>query len=126
MNLVGKRVLIVEDEEPVQTTLKARLEAIGYATLSAFDGEEGLRLAREEKPDLIILDLVLPKRDGYSLCRLLKSDQRYRHIPVLVLSGRSRDRDQGRGLSTGADAYMMKPFDSTELVSTVRRLLEEK
>lgn len=126
MSLVRKRVLIVEDDEPVQVTLKARLEAIGYETLSACDGDEGLRMAREEKSDLIILDLILSKRDGFSVCRLLKSDQRYRLIPILVLTGRSLDPDQGGGLNTGADAYMRKPFDSTELVSTVRRLLEEK
>ena len=126
MNLIGKRVLIVEDEAAVQVTLKARLEAIGYETLSACDGDEGLRLAREEKPDLIILDVMLPKMDGLGVCRLLKSDQRYRHIPVLVLSGRASDPDRERGLNTGADAYMTKPFDSIELVGTVRRLLKEK
>ena len=72
MNLAGKRVLIVEDEEAVQLTLRARLEAMGYEALSASDGDEGLRLARDEKPDLIILDLVPPKRDGASVCRLLE------------------------------------------------------
>ena len=126
MNLIGKRVLIVEDEAAVQVTLKARLEAIGYETLSACDGDEGLRMAREEEPDLIILDVMLPKMDGLGVCRLLKSDQRYRHIPVLVLSGRASDPDRERGLNTGADAYMTKPFDSIELVGTVRRLLKEK
>lgn len=125
MNPVRRRLLVVEDEDAVQATLKARLEAIGYDVLPAFDGEEALARARDEKPDLIILDLVLPKRDGYSVCRALKTDQRYRQIPVIILTGLDEEEHRVRGLHTGADAYMTKPFDSTELINTVRRLLRE-
>ena len=124
-NLVKKRLLVVEDELAILMTLRARLEATGYEVLSADDGEQGLNLAREQKPDLIILDVMLPKRDGYSICRLLKFDQRYKHIPILMLTARSQDRDRERGRGTGADAYMTKPFDSAELLETVQRLLEE-
>lgn len=120
-----KRILIVEDEAAIQLPLKIRLEANGYEVLCASDGDEGLALAQEEKPDLILLDLMLPKRDGYSVCRLLKFDQRYSHIPILMLTARGLSKDRETGLKTGADAYMTKPFNSEELMAAVQRLLEE-
>jgi DNA-binding response OmpR family regulator len=120
-----KRILSIEDEPAIQMTLKARLEANGYEVLCASDGEEGLARAQAEKPDLIILDLMLPKRDGYSICRLLKFDQRYRHIPILMLTARGLEKDRETGMKTGADAYITKPFDSADLLATVRRLLGE-
>ncbi|MFQ5458277.1 MAG: response regulator transcription factor [Myxococcota bacterium] len=120
-----KRILSIEDEPAIQLTLRARLEACGYEVLSATDGETGLHMAREEKPDLILLDLMLPKRDGYSVCRLLKFDQRYSQIPILMLTARGQAKDRETGMKTGADAYLTKPFDSEELMSTVRRLLKE-
>ena len=125
-NVGKKRLLIIEDEQTIQAPLRARLEGSGYEVLCALDGDEGLRLAREEKPDLIVLDLMLPKRNGYSICRLLKFDQRYEHIPVLMLTARVQQSDRKRGWSTGADAYMTKPFESAELVATVRRLLRQE
>jgi DNA-binding response OmpR family regulator len=125
MSKPRKRILSIEDEPAIQMTLRARLEANGYEVLCVSDGEEGLRVAQQEKPDLIILDLMLPKRDGYSICRLLKFDQRYRHIPILMLTARGLEKDRETGMKTGADAYVTKPFDSADLVATVRRLLGE-
>jgi DNA-binding response OmpR family regulator len=125
MDMARKRVLIVEDEHAIQAVLRARLRANGYEVLYAADGEEGLALARQEEPELIILDVMLPKWDGYSICALLKSDERYRHIPILMLTARSGEEDRERGERTGADAYVTKPFDSAELMDTVRRLLRQ-
>lgn len=120
-----KRILSIEDEPAIQHTLKLRLEAAGYEVLCAADGAAGLDAARDEKPDLVILDLMLPKRDGYSICRLLKFDQRYRHIPILMLTARGLEKDRETGVKTGADAYLTKPYDAAELLETVRRLLGE-
>ena len=121
-----KRLLIIEDDLSIQTTLRVRLEANGYGVLSAADGADALFLVRQHKPDLIILDLILPTLDGYDVCHFLKSDHRYRHIRILMLTARVQRDDEERGWRIGADAYMKKPFESAELVATVRRLLLEK
>lgn len=121
--MVKKRILSVEDEPAIQQTLKLRLEAAGYEVICAADGAEGLEIARNEKPDLIILDLMLPKRDGYSVCRLLKFDQRYRHIPILMLTARGLQKDRETGGRMGADAYLTKPYDSAQLLATIQNLL---
>jgi DNA-binding response OmpR family regulator len=125
MNPARKRVLIIDDEPVIRATVRLRLEANGYDVQCAGDGPEGVTLARQEKPDLIILDLMLPKWDGYSICGLLKSDELYRDIPILMLTARSLEYDKERGRRTGADAYVTKPFDSAELMDTVRRLLQQ-
>jgi len=119
-----KRILVVDDEPGIQATLRARLEASGFEVLLASDGEAGLQRAREEKPDLILLDLMLPKRDGYSVCRLLKFDNRFQHIPIIMLTARAQERDRVLGEKTGADAYITKPFDAPHLLETIRRLLD--
>lgn len=119
-----KRILVVDDEPGIQATLRARLEANGYDVLLESDGEAGLQRAREEKPDLILLDLMLPRRDGYSVCRLLKFDNRFRHIPIIMLTARAQERDRSLGQKTGADAYISKPFDASHLLETIRRLLD--
>ena len=121
-----KRILVVDDEPGIQATLRARLEANGYEVLVASDGESGLQRARDEKPDLILLDLMLPKRDGYSLCRLIKFDNRFQHIPVIMLTARTQERDRTLGRKTGADAYVTKPFDAIQLLDTIRRLLDAR
>jgi DNA-binding response OmpR family regulator len=118
-----KRILLVEDELGIQAILRKRLESKGYEVIAAGDGETGLSLARTEKPDLILLDVMLPRRDGYSVCRLLKFDNRYRHIPVIMLTARSQERDRETGRHTGADAYITKPFESAELLATIAGLL---
>lgn len=121
-----KRILVVDDEPGITATLRARLEASGYEVLLASDGESGLQQAREEKPDLILLDIMLPKRDGYSICRLLKFDNRFQHIPVIMLTARTQERDRSLGRKTGADAYVTKPFDTAQLLDTIRRLLDAR
>ena len=118
-----KTILIVDDEEDIAFSVARRLTASGYEAICAEDGVEGLRRAQTENPDLIILDLMLPKMDGYKVCRLLKFDDRYKQIPILMLSARSEEADIALGRETGADAYMTKPFDSGALLEKIGELL---
>lgn len=120
-----KKILVVEDEEDLVIALSARLKATGYDVLVARDGLEALTKARMVNPDLILLDLMLPKMDGYKVARLLKFDQRYKRIPILMLTARGQDMDQELGRQAGADDYMVKPFNSTELMERIKDLLEK-
>ena len=113
-------ILVVEDDTTVLETLSARLRSEGYDTLEAADGLSGLNLARDEKPDLIILDLMLPEMDGLSLCRTLR---RQTDVPIIMLTARGTDMDKITGLETGADDYVVKPFSTGELLARVRSVL---
>ena len=115
-----KKVLVVDDEPDLVETVRFSLEMEGYQVLVSYNGEDGLTQARRENPDLIILDLMLPKLDGYKLCRLLKFDERYKHIPILMLTAKAQERDRILGKQTGADAYMTKPFDIDQLMEKVK------
>jgi DNA-binding response OmpR family regulator len=118
-----KKILLVEDEPDFRLALRIRLEAHGNEVIEAADGATGLDLARTLKPDLIILDVMLPKMEGYKVARLLKFDEKYRKIPIIMLTARSQQSDRETGLSVGADAYMTKPFKPEELLATMTRLL---
>ncbi len=120
-----KKILVVDDESHIVKMVESRLQANGYEVISAADGDEGLKLARSESPDLIILDLMLPKLDGYKICRMLKFDEKYRHIPVIMFSARAQETDRKLGMETGADAYIVKPFKSEEMLAKIRELLRE-
>ncbi len=118
-----KRILLVEDESEVRTGLKLRLEASGYEIIEAPDGVLGLETARKAQPDLIILDVMLPKMHGYQVARTLKFDEKYSQIPVIILSARSQQSDKDTGASVGADAYITKPFKAEHLLKTMETLL---
>ena len=118
-----KRILIVEDEPEFRLGVRMRLEASGYEILEAEDGSAGLEMARSVSPDLIILDLMLPKMGGYQVARLLKFDDKYKKIPIIMLTARSQQSDKDTGLSVGADAYLTKPFRSEELLKVIAGLL---
>lgn len=120
---MAKRILIVEDYSHVVEILKMRLEAAGFDVLTAYDGHEGLNKARTEKPDLIILDIMLPKLNGYKVCRFLKFDAKYRDIPIFMLTSRSKASDEEVGKKTGADEYIRKPYDPKKLMSLIFRYL---
>jgi DNA-binding response OmpR family regulator len=92
----------------------------GYHVLVSYNGEDALNQARKENPDLILLDLMLPKLDGYEICRLLKSDDRYKHIPILMLTAKSQEKDMVLGIETGANEYITKPFDIRDLLKKVK------
>jgi signal transduction histidine kinase len=118
-----KKILIVDDTIDTVDLLRKRLRAEGYDTAEAYDGEECLKLVDAYSPDLIILDIMMPKLDGYEVCRRLKADECNRYIPVLMLTAKSDVEDKVKGLDTGADDYIPKPFNYKELSARVRSLL---
>ena len=120
-----KKILIVEDYNNIVEILTMRLNAMGYEVISAKDGQEGLTLARKEKPDLIVLDVMLPKMNGYKISRLLKFDSRYKDIPIIMLTSRETKRDEQIGLETGADEYVYKSDRTGKLLKTIRHFLDQ-
>lgn len=120
-----KKILVVDDEQDILSMLKMRLEASGYEILTASDGNAAYNTAKVENPDLIILDLMLPGMDGYQVCRLLKFDQKYNQIPVIMLTAKSQQEDKDWGAKVGADFYMTKPFEAKELLNKIKELLKE-
>ncbi|MEI8390570.1 MAG: response regulator [bacterium] len=119
-----KKILIVDDEPDIVETLKFLIESEGFESIIAMDGEEALKKAKEENPDVIILDVMLPKINGYKVCRLLKFDNKYKHIPVLMVTARSQEEDKVIGEETGADEYITKPFDINEIVEKIHYYLK--
>jgi DNA-binding response OmpR family regulator len=115
------RILIIEDEAPMRMALQDVLEAEGYRALTAADGESGLKRALEEKPDLILLDIMMPKLDGYEVCAELR--RLSNPVPVLMLTAKGQVEDRVTGLDAGADDYLVKPFSTEELLARVRALL---
>jgi two-component system phosphate regulon response regulator PhoB len=116
-------VLVVEDERPLQKLLAYNLEAAGFETAQAFDGEEAVMLIEERPPDLLILDWMLPQLSGIELCRRLRRRPETAHLPVIMLTARGEEHDRLRGLETGADDYITKPFSPAELIARVRAVL---
>lgn len=123
--MAKKRILIVEDEVELVRAMQIRLEQADYEVLFTYDGQDGLEKAKKEKPDLIILDLMLPKMDGYKVCGLLKADARYNKIPVIMFTARARESDEKLGLEVGADTYITKPFQYEKLLAKMKELLKE-
>ena len=121
-----KKILVVDDEPDLVETVQFSLETEGYHVLAAYNGEDGLNQARKDSPDMIILDLMLPKLDGYKVCRLLKFDEKYKHIPILMLTAKAQEKDKILGKETGADDYMTKPFDIDQLMEKVKFHLSKK
>lgn len=119
-----KRILIVDDENDLRNMLKFRLEAMDYNVSEAADGQDGLDKARSNKPDLIILDLMLPKIDGFKVCRMLKFDEKHKHIPIIMFTARAQEKDREIGKEMGADAYIAKPFEPEALMRKIKELLE--
>ncbi len=123
MSTPRPRILIVDDEADLLAVLRFGLEAEGFEVIHASDGEEALKRAREGHPDLMVLDLMLPKLDGYKVCRALKFDERYRTLPIIILSARSSEQDKQLALSMGADAFVTKPYEMRDLVTRIRARL---
>lgn len=119
-----KKILVVDDEKDITETLSFMLKAKGYDVLEGHDGEEGLKIAKEEMPDLIILDVMMPKMNGYKIARLLKYDAKYKHIPIVMVTARGQEADKLIGEETGADVYITKPFEFEEVLDTVSKYLE--
>lgn len=117
------KILIVEDDRDIAEMVEYNLMEEGYKTLSAFNGEDGVKLAKKESPDLIILDIMLPIIDGFEVCRILKKEQITADIPVIILSAKSQETDKIVGLELGADDYITKPFSPRELIARIRAIL---
>lgn len=115
-----KKILIVEDEQDMVTGLKFNLEARDYAVIAAYDGETGYQKALSEKPDLVILDLMLPKLNGYEVCKILKKEMP--DLPIIMLTAKSQEAEIVTGLELGADDYITKPFSVLELVARIGAL----
>ncbi len=115
-----KKILVVDDEVDLVETLRFSLETEGFDVLVSYNGEDALNQARKENPDLILLDLMLPKLDGYKVCRLLKFDERFKHIPILMLTAKTQQKDKLLGKETGANEYITKPFEIDELMKKVK------
>ena len=120
--MLKKKILLIEDEADMVYALTLQLEAMHYEVLSVMDGQSGLAMARKEKPDLIILDLMLPKMGGYKICRMLKFDEKYKKIPIIMLTAKVQDQDKKLGQEVGADAYITKPFDAQVLLDKINAL----
>ncbi|PQD94660.1 DNA-binding response regulator [Pradoshia eiseniae] len=118
---MSKKVLVVEDEESIITLLTYNLEQAGFTVIKAMDGEMGKQLAMTEKPDVVILDLMLPKLDGIEVCKILRQNKIT--VPILMLTAKSEEFDKVLGLELGADDYMTKPFSPREVVARVKALL---
>ena len=119
-----KKILIVDDEQDIVESLKFVLENSDYSCYTAFNGEDGLRLAKELIPDLIILDVMMPKINGYKISRLLKYDSKYKSIPILMITARAQEEDKLIGEETGADEYITKPFDLDNVLKIVDKYLK--
>jgi DNA-binding response OmpR family regulator len=120
---MGKRVLIADDEPNIVASLEFLMEQAGYEVKVAATGQEALELVGSFRPDLVLLDVMMPGRNGYEVCQMLKSDPATRAVKVVMLSAKGRDVEVAKGLELGADAYVTKPFSTRELVAQIRDLL---
>lgn len=118
-----EKILIVDDERDITELIEYNLEKEGYKTVKAFDGENAIKLAELEIPQCIILDLMLPKVDGLEVCRVLKNNERTKHIPIIMLTAKSEESDVVVGLQLGADDYVTKPFSPKILLARIKALL---
>jgi two-component system, OmpR family, alkaline phosphatase synthesis response regulator PhoP len=120
---MSQRILVVDDDHQIVRLVQSYLQQAGFAVLTAYDGETALHVIRSEQPDLIVLDLMLPQRDGLEITRLLRADERLASIPILMLTARVEDVDKLIGLELGADDYLTKPFNPPEVVARVKAIL---
>ncbi|HET7089898.1 MAG TPA: response regulator transcription factor [Anaerolineae bacterium] len=120
---MSERILVVDDDREIVRLVRAYLEQAGYYTLTAYNGETALHIIRRDRPDLIVLDLMLPDRDGWSITRIVRGDESLARTPIIMLTARVEDGDKIAGLESGADDYIPKPFNPNELVARVRAVL---
>lgn len=119
-----KKILAVDDEKHIVRLVQVNLQRHGYEVHTAYDGREALEKVREVKPDLIVLDVMMPHLDGFGVLRRLKADPETRDIPVIMLTAKAQDADVFRGWQSGVDSYLTKPFNPLELITFVERILD--
>lgn len=120
---MAKKILVADDSPTIVAMIKDVLTEAGYDTIEAPDGQTALEKAKKEKPDLIILDLMLPKIDGYKVCAMLKFDRLYEKIPVIILTARGGESDKEMGKEVRANSYITKPFEPQDLLDKIKKLL---
>ena len=123
-NLLAKKVLICDDEPHIRESVSYVARAEGYDVLTAEDGEEGLRLVREERPDLVFLDVMMPRMDGFQVCKAIKGDAATRRIHVIILTARGQEIDRAKGEEVGAEEYLTKPFSPRKLRQKMHEVLD--
>jgi len=121
---MAKHILIVDDEPNIVLSLEFLMKKEGYIVRSAGDGEEAMQAIAEKTPDLILLDVMMPKKDGYELCQELRTDTAWKEIKIIMLTAKGRDVEREKGLALGADDYITKPFATQEVVKKVKSLLD--
>jgi len=118
-----KKVLIAEDEPSIVAAVEFLLQRNGYEVLIARNGDEALRLAEERKPDLVLLDVMMPKKSGYEVCTRIRENPDLRHVKIVMLSAKRRDAEVNKGMAVGADLYVTKPFSTRALLNQIDSLL---
>jgi len=121
---MAKKILIADDEPNIVTALEFLLGRAGYTTHVARNGEEALAAIAADMPDLVLLDIMMPVKSGYEVCRRIREEPEWRHIKVVMLSAKGRDAEVTKGLAMGADLYVTKPFSTRELLAQIKTLLE--
>ena len=119
----GKKILAVDDERHIVRLIQVNLERAGYQVVTAFDGTEALKKIEAEKPDLMVLDVMMPKMDGFEVLKRIQANPETREIPVIMLTAKAQDADVFRGWASGVSAYLTKPFNPLELITFVKRIL---
>jgi DNA-binding response OmpR family regulator len=122
---VSKKILIADDEPNIVAAIEFLLQQSGYEVHVAQDGEQALKLVEACIPDLVLLDVMMPKKSGYEVCTRMREREDWRHIKIVMLSAKGREAEVNKGLSIGADLYVTKPFSTRELVATIKRLLDQ-
>lgn len=120
-----QKILIVDDEPDLLELLEVRLKSSGYLVVSAIDGAEAIPTIKAEKPDLVVMDVMMPNLNGFQACRQLKDDPQFKHIPVILLTAKTTESDHFWGIEAGADAYITKPYNEKELLLKIKELLHK-
>ena len=121
--MAKRRVLLIDDEPSIIKVVGKRLEVAGYEVMTALDGQDGLTKAKLGSPDIIILDIMMPKMSGFEVCAALKKDPQYQHIPIVIFTGKGKDMDEKLSRELGANAYISKPHTADDLVEQIEILL---
>ncbi len=121
---MSKKILLVDDEPSILLSLEYLMEQEGYDVLTATDGDEALHSVREELPDLILLDIMMPKRDGFEVCQTIRANPEWKETKIILLTAKGREVDREKGLALGADDYITKPFATQELIKKINVILE--